>query len=171
MLNFLASIELYDVLGLIFTLVVAIIIGISYKQAGTMRANTNDVTLDYYIRIKNRYQKNCILFFGAYCWLTLFSLYATIIVLYISVYSRGDNSEKIFLYSVISLFCSIINFVINFRDIASTYRECFIIIEKELLKTRDGHDHDPDWGMKKGRYDGLYEADHHTENKLKYAIK
>lgn len=136
-----------------------------------MKANTKDDTLDYYIRIKNKYQKDCVLFYGAYFWVTLYSIYATIIVLYISVYSPEGASEKVFIYSAVSLFCTVFNFVINFRDMAGTYRECFIIYEKEILKARDGHDHDPEWSKNKDRYSGLYEADHRTEMKLRQSIK
>ena len=161
----------YDWLGIILTAIAALIIWFVCEKTGMMRANTNDPTLDYYIKLKNKYQKASVLLFGVYCWLTLSSLYASVIILYISVYAQENTLHKVFLYSVISLFCTIINFVLNLRDIAATFRKCFILLEAAVLKTRDGHDQDPDWNKDQERYKELYQADHQAEEMLSNVIR
>lgn len=160
--------QLCDVISIALAVVAVILIYASNKPAGSMKADTGDRTIDYYIKIKNKYMHGSIIFLGAFYWLTLFSLLSTIIVIYLSSLAHGDNTGRIFCYSVISLLCTIINFVMNLRDISMAYRESAIILEKAVLKARDIHDHDPE---NRWKYQELYEADHQTEEILKGVIK
>lgn len=160
--------QLCDYISFVLAGVGAILIYVTNKPAGSMMADTGDSTIDYYIKIKNKYMHYSIIFLGAFYWLTLFSLLSTIIVIYLSSLAPGDNTGRVFLYSVISLLCTIINFVMNLRDISTAYRESTIILEKAVLKARDIHDHDP---KDRWKYQELYEADHQTEEILKRVIK
>lgn len=140
----------------------------SCRKAGSMKADTGDRTLDFYIRVTNKYIRSSICFLGAFYFSTLLSILSTIIVIYLTSFAEAGSWEKIFLYSVISLFCTILNFVINLRDISTTYRECFIKVESEVLRTRDAHDH----GLSNCLcYRKLYEVNYEVEEMLKNVIK
>lgn len=109
---------------------------ISCSLAGTMKADTNDKVIDFYIRVKNKHIKTSIFYLALYYWLTLFSLISTIIVVYLSTEGATVDVKRIFFYSVVSLFCTIVNFVVNLRDTSMMYRECFIKLERAINETK-----------------------------------
>lgn len=116
----------YDWIGIAFSAVLLVLAIISSCLAGSMRANTNDIIIDYYIRINRKYIRSSIWFLAAFYWLTLCSIFSTIVVIYLCAYpTAGQDTKRVFLYSVISLFCTIVNFVTNPRDISTTYRKCY----------------------------------------------
>ena len=118
----------YDWIGIAFAAVLLVLAIISSCLAGSMRANTNDIIIDYYIRINRKYIRSSIWFLAAFYWLTLCSIFSTIVVIYLCAYpTAGQDTKRVFLYSVISLFCTIVNFVTNPRDISTTYRKCHIV--------------------------------------------
>ena len=158
--------EYYDYLPVALLALAILFTAISYAQSGSMKADTGDRTLDFYIRVTNKYIHSSICFLGAFYFLTLLSVLSTIIVIYLT--TVNGSAQKIFLYSVISLFCTILNFVMNLRDISTTYRECFIKFDYEILKVRDIHDHNQ---SERWMYEKLYEIDHETEEMLKNVIK
>ncbi len=160
--------QLCDIIVVVLSLVAAVLLYLANKPAGSMKADTGDRTLDYYIRVKNKYMHSSIIFLGIFYWLTLLSLLSTIIVIYLSSFDHSNNTNRIFLYSVISLLCTVINFVINLRDISLAYRQCANIIQEAVLKARDIHDHDE---QNRCKYQDLYNADNETESILKGVIK
>lgn len=162
----------YDWIGIAFSAVLLVLAIISSCLAGGMRANTNDIIIDYYIRINRKYIRSSIWFLAAFYWLTLCSIFSTIVVIYLCAYpTAGQDTKRVFLYSVISLFCTIVNFVTNPRDISTTYRKCHILFDEAILCARDGHDNDPTWSACERRYFCLYRVDHITEEMLANVIK
>ena len=105
---------------------------------------------------------------AGFYWLTLFSLLSTIIVIYLTSLAPDVDKNKVFLYSVISLLCTVVNFVMNLRDISVTYRECSIRLEKAVLTALD--ECNAGLANRQG-YRELYQADYETEQMLKNVIK
>lgn len=65
----------YDWIGIAFSAVLLVLAIISSCLAGSMRANTNDIIIDYYIRINRKYIRSSIWFLAAFYWLTLCSIF------------------------------------------------------------------------------------------------
>lgn len=165
--------KIYDWISVVLVILAVIFSTLSSALAGNMKPDTNDKILNFYIKVMNKYIRSSIWFLGFFYWLTLYSIWATIIVIYLSSYSMAEpySTQRIFLYSVISLFCTIVNLVINPRDISTTFRASFIMFDKVVIDARDKYENDPEWGKTKDRYASLYEIDHKTEMMLKCVIK
>ena len=160
--------KFYDILSIALFAIVLIFAIISHRAADNMIGDLGDATLNHYAKLKIKYMRSSIWFLAGFYWLTLFSLLSTIIVIYLTSLAPGIDKNKIFLYSVISLLCTVVNFVMNLRDISVTYRECSIRIEKAVLIALD--ERNAGLANRQG-YRELYQVDYETEQMLKNVIK
>ena len=124
--------EYYDWLPVTLLALTIFFTWLSCWKVEYLKDDTGDGILDFYTRLSNKYVRFSIFFLGAFYFVTLLSVLSTIIVIYLTAFVESRSGEKIFLYSVISLFCTILNFVINLRDISTTYRAYFIKFEGEI---------------------------------------
>ena len=141
---------------------------LSCGKAGNMKDDTGNEVLDYYIRTTNACLHFSIWFLGAFYFVTLLSILSTIIVIYLTTFVEFRSVGKIFLYSVISLFCTILNFVINLRDISTTYREGFIRYLCVVLQLCDKLKHSSSDGLD---FSYLYRINFEVEEMLKNVIR
>lgn len=160
--------ELYDILSIALFAIVLLFAAISHVQSDNMIGDVGDAALNHYAKLKVKYMRSSIWFLAGFYWLTLFSLLSTIIVIYLTSLAPQIDKNKVFFYSVIALLCTVVNFVMNLRDISVTYRECSVRIEKAFLIALDAHDA----GLTDRQgYRELYQADYETEQMLKNVIK
>ena len=160
--------EYYDWLPVTLLALTIFFTWLSCWKVEYLKDDTGDGILDFYTRLSNKYVRFSIFFLGAFYFVTLLSVLSTIIVIYLTAFVESRSGEKIFLYSVISLFCTILNFVINLRDISTTYRAYFIKFEGEILRIRDFRDHcSSDCPL----YQKLHEINREAEEMLKNVIR
>lgn len=162
------KIELCDILSILLFVIILAFAIISHILANNAGGGTDDDTINHYAKLKTKYMRSSIWFLAGFYWLTLFSLLSTIIVIYLTSLAPEMNRNKVFLYSVISLLCTVVNFVMNLRDVSVTYRECSIRIQKAVLIATDMHN--TDLHDSNGHRE-LYQADYETEQMLKNVIK
>ena len=103
--------EYYDWLPVTLLALTIFFTWLSCWKVEYLKDDTGDGILDFYTRLSNKYVRFSIFFLGAFYFVTLLSVLSTIIVIYLTAFVESRSGEKIFLYSVISLFCTILNFV------------------------------------------------------------
>ena len=91
----------------------------------------SDVQLEFCIKKRNNFVKLSTIWYIVYYSLTLGSILATVIVIYLCNISEPDL-KHVFVYSVISLFATIVNFVLNPREVAATFRKCFNKLDRAI---------------------------------------
>lgn len=75
-----------------------------------------------------------IIWLPVYYWLYIASVLCTIIVIYVSAY-RNNDTTRIFIYSILSLFLMLLELVIQPRNAAIGYRQAYMSIDSFLNLT------------------------------------
>ena len=88
------------------------------------------------VKKRNMFLKSSIVWYVTYYSMTLSSLLSTIIVIYLCDFSSPDM-ERTFFYSVISLFATIINFVLSPKEKAVVNRQCFNLLDRAIAQNCD----------------------------------
>lgn len=114
---------------LLFIIVICV-----FLVAGKMSIENSNELVSLAVKKRNVYLRSSIIWLSIFYWLTLSSILSTIIVIYLCAYEK-DDSIRIFLYSVLSLFSIIIDFVLSPRVNSIGYRKAFRYIDNILLKT------------------------------------
>lgn len=91
----------------------------------------SNAQLEFCIRKRNHFVKLSTIWYIVYYSVTLGSILATVIVIYLCNISQLDEG-RVFIYSVISLFATIANFVLNPREVAATCRQCFNKLDRAI---------------------------------------
>lgn len=103
----------------------------SYENIQTINGG-NDLIQTAYIR-KSIWLKSYIIWLVVHYWMAASSILATSITIYITS-GEEINKNKIIFYSIISLFVSIMSYVLNPKRISSGYRNAYQEIDTALLK-------------------------------------
>lgn len=158
----------YDWITVGVTAVYLVVTAIACRLAGCEKADKADETLNKYIKVKNKHIKVSILWLCAYYWLTAISILSTIIVIYITTFPEDQETYKVFVYSVFSLFCTVINFVLNPREISAAYRKCFILLNRAVSVTSDTESTILPYQKRKNKHSILTETNYKCEQILNH---
>lgn len=79
---------------------------------------------------------------ASFCWnivyffLTIAPLYCTCVVIYLSGFGKNDTSQRILIYSILSLVLSTSTYVINAKGFAAVYRNASNILIDAIIKVQ-----------------------------------
>ena len=115
-----------------------VVFGISLclsRMPDTAFGTDNNERLKDAVKVRNNWIGSNIAFLFFHYWCILFSILATIIVLYLSCFEQSNNDVKarIMIYSALSLFTSILPYVVKMEKISKKYRMAYVTLLKEIL--------------------------------------
>ena len=90
-----------------------------------------DEQMNFCIKKRNLYLRTSIIWQTVYYLVTLVSLLTSIIVIYLCTFKEAEEL-RIFIYSVISLFATVVDFVMKPKDVAVGHRKSFNLLDREI---------------------------------------